>query len=289
MVVENTAFTDVGPMEVQSPSPGTQPFLSQYQDPALFFNDRLIYLRKSRPGFSITKACRSLRRVSPALVTLMIQKKRRITPDRVDELSQLMDLSAAERAEFSRLVRSQMTPTTKADSSQKPFGDSRKTGGLHLLNDWINAFVKDAFQIKKVQDNPELMFEMLGNLASRTRLERSLRFLLAEGYLRRNLKGGIELDASLTVTQSPISSLKIRRFHQAALKNASQALEIHPIDQRFANTLVIPLNRVNYLKLVSLIEAFAEQAMDFAENNVEDPENLYQLIVNLSPASRRNP
>ena len=60
-------------------------------------------------------------------------------------------------------------------------------------------------------------------------------------------------------------------------------MDLFPPDERLANTLIIPLNKKSYAELTELIQDFSEKLQEFAANNQEPGERLYQLILNLSP------
>lgn len=263
-----------------------RPTIGQYQDPVAFLRDMIHFRKQAEQDFSVLGATRSLRRVSPALVSLILKKKRKITPDRIDELSYLMNLNSVEKTCFRNWING--IPNGVPSEKIKPFSIShRKEASLSILNDWLHVYVKDFFQIPSVQKNPERLFEQLQQIASQKRIQKSIRFLLHEGYLRRTLEGPVILDTRLSVADPHVPSRKIRQFHKAALSIAKQAIDLFPAQERMANTLTLSLNEKSHAELLLLIREFTDKLQDFAAAQDEPGNRLYQLIVNLSPIGRK--
>jgi uncharacterized protein (TIGR02147 family) len=261
-----------------------RPAISEYKNPADFIKDMIRYRKTADRGFSVLGATKGLRKLSPALVSLVIQGKRSVTVDRADEFSKLLNLNTTEKIFFRNWV-GQLEGKDfieSAHSTPSPAG-TRKNVSTSILSDWINVYVKDLFQLPAVQKDPSLVEKQLLPVAPPKRIARAVAFLIKEGYLRRTLEGGLVLDSRLAVADPNVPSRKIRQFHKGALSMAKLAIDLFPAGERFANTLIIPLDDKRYEELRGLIEEFSEKLKDFAARNPEEGNRLYQLIVNLSP------
>ncbi len=268
-----------------------KPSIFNYQDMSFFIKDQIEYLKKSDRSYSVLTMSKKLRRISPALISLIIKGKRKITLDRIDELAKLLQLSLIEK----NYLKDCITPTPPHDSDSSPLSlvDKRKISrvqsvSLHLLNDWLNVYVKDSFQIPAIQKNPELIYSQLAHIATRKRIQRSFAFLIREGYLRRTLDNQVVVETDLALTESPIPNIKIRQFHKAALEIAKQSLETVEMDKRLINSLVLPLNEEKFEELKELIHHFAHQLKEFASNlQPDDNYHLHQININLTPTRRK--
>ncbi|MCO5114672.1 MAG: TIGR02147 family protein [Bdellovibrionaceae bacterium] len=262
-----------------------RPIISTYQDPVDFIKSMLEYRRKSEPHFSVLKETQSLRKVSPALISLILKGKRRINPDRADELAKLLNLSASEKFYFKNWLQSLDAGFTEELTTPSAPIRSRKDTGIHLLNDWLNIYVKDLFMIAEIQKNPQLVYEKLSGIAPPPRIKKSMDFLLKYGYLKRTPQGHIVVDTNLDVAESPIPHRKIRQFHKKALSIASHNLEVYSVAERIANTFTLVLDQKQHEELRELITEFVEKLKLFAEKAPENNSHiqLYQLIINLSP------
>lgn len=292
-------------------SAGPAPLIRDFDDPIEFLRLRLEHRRRAQPGFSVSRACRELPRCSPALVSMILKRERSLSPDRADDLARLMGLSARERVAFREWVESvsQKRPRAEegpADGSESSLprpltgspawatrrgwvraGLQRKEVSRHLLKDWINPYVKDAFRFESIQKNPESVLHFLEGLASPERLRRSVAFLLREGYLRRTLDGRIVEDTPLTVTDENLPHEKIRSFHRHALQLARDAVEAYPPERRLANAFILPVSEQSQNDVLELIAEFTEKLKRVAEEAPDNASQLYQLVINLSPVSGR--
>ena len=270
-------------MDCEKDIPLKRPLVSDFQDPADFVSSMIEFLKKADRSFSVLTATTSLRKVSPALVSLIVSKKRKITLERVDELSKLLMLNSTEKTYFKNWIERNGRKASAQQSKSDITSYQRRDVGTHILNDWINVYVKDCFQLPKVQKDPKLVYHYLASYARPQRLQGSIDFLLREGYLRKMMDGRIVVETNLTVADPEVPSKKIRQFHKGALGIARAAMDLFPSTERIANTLVVPLNDKSYDELKALIRDFSEKIQDFAARSEEPGERIYQLIVNLSP------
>lgn len=260
-----------------------RPIISDFQDPVEFMRAMIEYRKKTERSFSVHAATASLRKVSPALVSLILKKQRKITLDRVEEIAKLLQLNASEKIYFKNWLERNERGAEESDKPGDANSRQRKEVSTHILSDWINVYVKDCFQLEKVQKQPSLVHQYLASYAHPKRIDKAIEFLLREGHLRRTMDGRIVVEANLAVADPKVPSKKIRQFHKGAMGVAKTALDLFPPTERLANTLIMPLNEKSYADLTELIREFSERLQDFAAQNQEPGERLYQLIVNLSP------
>ncbi|MFZ3231391.1 MAG: TIGR02147 family protein [Pseudobdellovibrio sp.] len=264
-----------------------RPRINDYADPVLFLKQMLEYRKSSDKSFSVMTAAKDLRKVSSSLVSLVLQKKRKITLDRADEFAKLMALTAAEKMCFKNWLKQEDQPEEQKLLIQDLKKKNRKDLTIHLLNDWLNIYVKDAFRIEAVQKKPTLIYKELGTIASKKRIDRSLQFLLREGYLRKTMDGRIVIETTLLTNESPPPGLKISSFHKAALAIAKQNMDMFDANERFANTMVLDLSPERYQELIEMIREFSKSLQDFATVEKEYGDRLYQVLINLSPTGGR--
>jgi uncharacterized protein (TIGR02147 family) len=261
-----------------------RPVITTYADPVRFLADMLAFRKVDDPGFSVLAISRSLRRISPTLVSLILRGQRKITLDRVDELSKLLGLMPSERQYFRDWISRAEDP--KAEQAVLKLAETpagrRKLTSSHILNDWVNVFVKDAFDLERVRKNPDEIYALLGGIASKKRIDQSIKFLLQHGYLRRNAQGLLIPEVPLHSVDQKIPNEKVRKFHKALLHNAKEAIDQYSSEQRYANALVLSLNQETYQKLLALIAEQAESLQSFAEN-LREGSMLYQVTINVSP------
>lgn len=252
-----------------------------YQDPVLFMRDRISYLKMEHPSYSISRICRGLRRCSPSLISNILSGKRRITEDRLRDIATVLKLQANEREVFAAMVRGEIKDHPKINETQK--NSKRRRVSSFILNDWINPFVKDAFRLASVKSNLESIYEELSNLATRKRINRSIEFLVKQGYLKRNQAGQLEESEPLQVVGDLEADRKIKHFHKQTLEIAKKGIDRFSIDERLAQAMIMPVDAESYQELKQLITGFSEQLKIFSEKHETSDERLYQLILHLTP------
>ena len=262
-----------------------RPQAQDYGHPIAYMEAMLDYRRATEDGFTVKEACRRLRRVSPSLVSLILKGRRRITVDRIDALAKLLGLTTREKYYFRDWIipDGEQNPKKKEEAPyQHPKKKSRRVSS-HILSDWLNVYVKDAFRLIGINNSPKAIYKSLAGLATQKRIDRSLDFLIREGYLRRTMDGKIVEDTPLLISDEGIADKKIQQFHKAALRIARDAIDLYPIEERLANAMVLPLTKAGYKELLDLIGEFAVKIQNFDTEHNEPGDRLYQLLINLSP------
>jgi uncharacterized protein (TIGR02147 family) len=264
-----------------------RPSVTEYQSPEDFVRDMINYRKSSERAFSVHKASKSLRRVSPALVSLILKKKRAITLDRTDEISKLLKLNTIEKLYFrswiERIENRNLAPSAPVVSQLR----TRKEVPVGILKDWLNVYVKDYFHLIEIQKNPKLLHQQLAHLATPKRINRAIDFLLKQGHLRRTQDGSIVIETNLSVSDSGMPNEKIRQFHKAALALARSGMDLYPAQERISSALVLQLNQKSFLQFKELLDEFSEKLKIFAEQNTDPGERLYQFVFNLAPLGRK--
>ncbi len=265
-----------------------KPVITKYSDPVSFVRDAIKFRKENERSFSVLQACKKLRRCSPALITLILKQERTITVDRASDLCKIMGLSHQEKTYFvdwiDRLSGGETSLPTEPTSPPR-----RKAAPISLLQDWLNVYVKDAFQIPSIQKDMQRVFTLLGGIASKSRIEKSIRFLISNGYLRNTLDGKTVIDTPLNVSDEGTPSTKIRQFHRASLKIARDAVEQYPMTERTANALVIPIDEDELVKLNELVAEFSEKLKVFSEKKqTSSGKRLYQVLINISPTGGKS-
>jgi len=258
------------------------PLVFDYRSMPVFIKDRIEWLKRRDPGFSIRKETRGLHRCSATLVSHVIRGKRKLTLDRADDFSQLLRLSPREKSYFRQLiaVEEEKGPAPEAPAKRSA---KRSEAQNHLLSSWLHVYVKDACRLKHFRPDASSIYRMLGGIATKRQIERSLAFLLREGYLRRTLDGRlVEREVVMATTDEQYDRRK-QVFHRRALEIAKRGIATYPWDRRRESAVVLALNRTSVEELKELLKDFYERLLVFAEEHDGDDEALYQVLINLSP------
>jgi uncharacterized protein (TIGR02147 family) len=223
---------------------------------------------------------------SASLVSQVLKGKRSLTRERVESFVRIFGLSRKEASYLDRWVALERTPFTKKSSTNigiRPNVFKHRQAQNHLLNSWLNVYVKDACTLKEFDGDLLKLHRLLGGIATRQQIEKSLKFLLSEGFLRRTMNGCLVENTQLVTTSDDIPSVKIQRFHKRALDIAKKAIDLFPIQRRRANAVILPLDDEGFTELNEILKEFYERLLEFSVRRPKQNKYLYQVLLHLSP------
>jgi uncharacterized protein (TIGR02147 family) len=195
-----------------------------------------------------------------------------------------MKLNRQEVLFLDQWVATERSPVKRFSLPKKESeGKKRSKPQNHLLSDWLNIYVKDACGLDGFEPDPVKIHRILGGIAPVKRIEKSLNFLVHEGFLRKTLSGKLVVNDALTTTSDDLPNAKIRQFHKKALNIAIRSIDLYPVEKRRANALVLALNESSIPELNEILKDFYEQLMIFAERHAGESQRLFQILINLAP------
>lgn len=266
-----------------------KPSIYDYKQMPEFVKDMISWKKNNEKHFSVRRKCENLRRCSPTLISLITSGKRSISVDRIDDIVTLLDLTPKEKWYFSECVTQTSESLSPGKANVKKPKIGKKTYvSPNILSNWLNIYVKDAFRFPLIQRHPDELYRLLGGIAAKPAIEKSLHFLLKHGYLVKKEDGTICESSQVHVAESPLSDEKIRNFHRKTLKIAGDAIDQFPKEERIANALIVPLDEKGFSKLSHMIDTFGLELQNFAQTDKSVTGRLYQLVINLSPTGGRS-
>ena len=94
----------------------------------------------------------------------------------------------------------------------------------------------------------------------------------------------VQKDPTLT-TQEELRSQSVRRFQEATMELAQQALSRHPPTRRHISTLTLGVDETGFLKIVERIRSFREELVNIAQQH-EAVDRVFQFNLQFFPLSR---
>lgn len=271
-----------------------RPSIFEYDAVSVFINDMLGWRRKSDPSFSIRTHVEALPNCSAALVTQVAKGTRSLTRDRVEAFSCLLKLTTQETKFLDQWVaeiRQQSAQSSDVAIKKRvvvpQVKKPRQRPQNNLVSNWLNLYVRESCKLRDFNEDPRVIHNLLGGMASVEQIKKSLEFLFREGFLRRTIENKIIHNNLLSQTSDQIPNRKIRAFHRRALDLVKRNLELYPVEKRQDHTYVLAVNEKNLVKLKKLMTDFIEQVEQFEQEHPDGDEQLFQVSLHLTPASRR--
>jgi uncharacterized protein (TIGR02147 family) len=257
-----------------------RPVIFDYRAPHEFLQDLMAHY-KATSHFSVRRRVGMLEGCSPALVSQVLSGKRRLTRDQLPAFAKVFKLNEFEVEFIDRNLcagiagQLQEIPSRRSPTKREPKN--------HILQSWLNVYVKDLVNLKGFRLESNALHKMLLGLATPKMIERSIKFLLREGFWRRTSDGKVVPDDTLLVSSNEVPNEKIRAFHKQALKVALRGLEVFPADRRKASTVLVSVDRHKLVELRDMVDSFQAQLLKFVEDNPDGGDDLIQITTHLTP------
>ncbi len=260
--------------------PVARPVVYDYTSPAAFLRDMLRFY-KARGSFSLRQRARMPGACSQTLVSQILKGTRQLNRENLVAIAQMFRLHELEVKHIDQQLRLQLQPVDVPNSKTEI--QRRRSPQNHLLADWLHPYVKDLIHLGGFSKEPQRLFAMLKGVASPLRIQRSVEFLLREGFWRFDQKGRVVINDDLVITSSGIPNDKIRAFHKRALAIAMRGVDLYSVDRRKASTVLVSVDSENLTELKDLIDSFQHQLLDFIQRNPQGKDALMQVAIHLTP------
>lgn len=271
-----------------------RPDVFTYSNANAFIRDMLQWKNAAEPSFSVRQQTRTLRRCSPALVTLIARGERRLSPDRVPEFSKLLRLSAHEqRALFSLVGSDDISGTIATEDKQTPrcqrqaSRKARQSIRSGLFQPWFNLHLWESARLPAFKPDAGHLFRLLRGIAPPASIAKSIRSLMQEGFLRRTLEGSTVPEYPTVESTDEVADERIRRLHVRSLSLAAHLTDEIPVAEREAGLVLMSLDEGGFQKLKVLLKRFTDELGQFSEEHSSGGDCLYQVLVNAVPVSVR--
>lgn len=265
-------------LQIEAP---TRPVVYDFATPPAFLRALAEYYRRTDIGFSIRKKLKGTDACSPATISLVLNEQRRLTRDLFPVFAQVFNLTSSEVEYIDGLLKAQR-PFIAAPNAQVTRPPERAPRN-HLLNDWLNVYVKDCVHLRSFQPSAATVYRLLGGVAPARRIQRSIDFLYREGFWRKTQTGKTVPDENTVVTSSGLPVPKIRQFHKAALNIAKEGLDRYPPGRRKAYSTIISVDKDSLEELRTLVDRFHKDLRDFIEKHPEGRDQLCQVTIHMTP------
>ena len=165
----------------------------------------------------------------------------------------------------------------------------------HILSHWLHLYVKDLVHLKGFCLDPKVVHKMLLGVSSLGQIQKSMDFLLREGFWRVTPKGQVVAEENLLVSTVDIPDGRIKAFHKRSLEFVARGIDVFPIGlRRKSSTTLISVTPKSSAKLKQMIDDFHESLQKFIEENSGENsgesagDELVQVSLHVTPVGVKN-
>lgn len=243
------------------------------------------------PRYSLRSLARDLD-VNPSVVSRILTGKQDITPIRLEQFIEILNIDAIAAKELKRhLIISYMKELGLEESDL--FGmppvsvmdyDDRHLSikDMNILNPWYNIAILEFSACEDFVKDPAWIAKRLGLRVDQ--VEKSLTYLLLNGFLVESEEGYRKSSRKLRLPMFKSHEV-VRYFHKAMMELAVREMFQKTDDQSYASRLITSTSiAVNSAKLEESKAQIAKMQLEIAEMLNQEPcDEVYNLTIGLFP------
>lgn len=232
--------------------------------------------KQKNPLFSLRAFARQLK-ISPALLSLLINGKKKVTAKVAGHLIDRLNLSSSEALE----LLDDAFPLKEKLKSPKSELQVLSEEQFNLISDWVHFAILELAELKTNSSNArwiasELGVDLARVLTAVQRLQRLGLLKIANGRMQKTSR-------PLTTT-TDVPSSAIRRFHKQNLELAKEKIDSIPVELREFTSITTPVSLKKLKRVKSLINEFKHRMNE--ELDGADASEVYTLSIQLFPLTK---
>jgi len=273
-----------------------QETIYEYSKPTEFLLAALKEKQRTNPRFSLRAWSDQIGFSSPATLSLILNKKRKLKPQQAVKIRKALQLDPDASRYFDLLVQYEGTRsieekefyesilnTLRPEKKFSPFDLDQ----FRLISDWYHIALLEMVKLADFQEDPKWICKRLTFSISPTQIREAIERLMRLGFLKR-LKGRLVRTRTNIETPTDIPSEGLRHFHAQMIQHALVALKTQPIHERdiTAHTMVVSKAKLKQAK--QIIRQFRKKLANFFES-AKNGDEIYQLNIQLFKLTNKGP
>lgn len=270
-----------------------RPDIFEYLDHHSYLKDWLAYLKDAKK-IGIRQLAASSG-VSAASLSLCAAKERNWTINLVGKLLPHLGLKKTEQAAVRLLfvigtTEDPMERLAAFDEFRKLPGYSEKkpdSSTVYLyLKHWLNVTIRELVYLNDFSTDVKWIRERLRYMPTEAEVERSLKFLIREGYICQNDEGRWVTSVRNLDCQEGVFRLSLGEYHRQVLQLAQRSIDEVPRELRLILGHTAALNGEQKKKAEDILKRALTEIQGLNISPTE-PENLYQFELIMIPLSQK--
>ena len=252
------------------------------QEFRLFLQEELIRRCKTNPSYSLRAFARTLG-VEPSYLSKLLGQKRRVTAKTFQRLTDKLNLSPAQVAQFNE----------SGSSAASADGASQSDANYHQLSldqfqviaDWYHYAILELTTVKDFQPSARWIAKSLGITVTEAKaaIERLVRLELLEVTAKGKF---VNISGNNSTVGNAFTSAAFRTLQKQVLEKALHALEEIPMEFRDQSSITMAIDTRRIEEAKRIIKKFRRDMCGLLQ--AKPPFNdVYQLSVSLYPLTKK--
>jgi uncharacterized protein (TIGR02147 family) len=269
--------------------------IAYYTDYRKFLRDYYESRKKKIPHFSYRVLAESVGFSSESFLRMAMEGKKNLTKESAGKIAKALKLNKKASDYFETLV---LFNQAKDFESKERFLAKidlfRKRNNPELLRPkeydylkvWLHAVMREVVAFPGFEEDPKKIAHTFAFPVSPIEIQKSLDFLLENGFIERNAAGKLIKKAATIGTGSIPENEELvliaKKYHLQILDLARSALTDMPRDVRSITATTLSLSQQGYELALKRIETLRYELLELAAAEA-DVDRICQLTVNLFP------
>lgn len=246
------------------------------------------------PSFSYRYFSRRAGFSSPNFLKLVIDGKRNLGSDSVDQIGEAIRLTAEEQHFFANLVGFNQA-TTASDKNRhferlaasRRFREAQQLHGalFEYLSHWYYPAIREMTARPDFREDARWIAAALVPAIKPSQAATALETLLRLGLLERDREGRIVRGDPTITSGHEVRALGVGNYHRQMLERAAEAIELVDSERRDLSAMTVCVNAASIPEIKRRLREFRETLLDFCDRD-QNPETVYQINIQLFPLTR---
>jgi uncharacterized protein (TIGR02147 family) len=270
------------------------PNIFSYVDYRAFLRDHYQASKQLKPQYSFRFFARKAGLSSSNFLKLVMDGKRNLGATTIDNFIKGLGLDDAEGAFFRDLVAFDQAETLvdrnrafERLAATQRFRKARRLEGplFKYLTRWYYPVVRELAGRPDFRDDPAWIAKQIMPPITTRQARAALRTLRQLGLLIEDESGRVVRGDPSLATTHEVRSVVVPAFHRQMIERAAFALDNVPPEERDVSSVTVCVRAKTLADLKERIRRFRESILEVCDSE-EDPEQVYQLCIQLFPMSR---
>lgn len=254
--------------------------------------------KTSRRGYSYRQFSQQAGFTSPNFLKLVIEGKRNLSPQSVEQFIEALSLSVPMASYFRCLVS--LNQATDDEEKHELFQKLTRltpltrryeleADAVEYIQHWIYPVLREMVSTGEFVDDPYWIERRLNGRTDIREITHALNFLRTRGFIAKDENGKWQVKDDVVISSDEVRSLAIRSYHRHALEQAITMLEDLPMSAREFGALIFHLPEEDLPELKQKLKDIRKDlhrwAMDKAKIHPESV--VVQLNFQMYPQSKK--
>lgn len=273
------------------------PSVFEYLDYRQFLRDHFAKSKELKTQYSFRYFARRAGLSSSNFLKLVMDGKRNLGPSTIDKFVKALKLDAEAATFFADLVALDQAQTLaernrafERVAANRRFRAARRLEGplFTYLTHWYYPAVRELAGRSDFVEDPAWIAKQLMPPITTRQARAALKTLQDLGLLVADEHGRLVRGETSLTTGHEVRSVVIPAYHRQMIERAADAIERVPPDERDVSALTVCIQSRSLADLKARIRRFREEMLERCDSE-EQPEQVYQLCIQLFPLSKPPP